>query len=400
MFKLYCRLYQKILQGAEYLLPWREPKLLEGKECLKQLPEVIIKAGIAKVLIVTDKNIMQLQLLDDMLISLSDNNIEFVIYDGTVPNPTDTNIEEATHIFTANACEAIIAVGGGSVIDCAKGVGAKIARPQKQILNMKGILKVRKSIPLLIAIPTTAGSGSEATIVAVISDAKTHQKYTIIDIVLVPHYAILEPMLTIGLPPEITSATGMDALTHAIEAYIGRSNTKKTRTLSLHATQLIFKNLLVVYNNGDDVDARTNMLKASYYAGVAFTRANVGYVHAIAHAIGGLYGVPHGLANAVILPYILKVYGETIHVQLAELTDTIGLGEPHETTTQKATKFINAIDEMNQHLQHPKIIQEIEADDISLLAERAYKEANPFYPVPKILTKEELTTVIKNIGGL
>jgi len=400
MFKLYCRLYQKVLHVGKYVLPWREPKLFAGSGSLTKLPELLVKEGISNVLIVTDQNIRKLRLLDPVLDSLTDHHITFVIYDGTVPNPTADNVEKASSMFKANACEAIVAFGGGSSIDCAKGVGAKIARPKKRIRNMRGLLRIRKRIPLLIAIPTTAGTGSEATIAAVISDTQTHQKYLIIDLVLTPHYAIHDPLLTIELPPEITAATGMDALTHAIESYIGQSNTNKTKKQSVMATQLIFENLQVAYDTGDNVTARTNMLQASYYAGLAFTRSGVGYVHAIAHAIGGLYGVPHGLANAVILPYILHAYGETIHIQLAQLADMLNLGHAHASPSQKASTFIKRIEAMNQHLRLPQTIPEIQESDISIIVQQAYKEANPFYPVPKILTKAELATIVRNVVGL
>ena len=210
-------------------------------------------------------------------------------------------------------------------MDTAKGIGARVACPRKPISKMKGLLKVGRKLPLLIAVPTTAGTGSETTVAAVISNPVTHEKYPINDPKLVPDYAVLDPNLIIGLPNKITSTTGMDALTHAIEAYIGGSNTRKTKKSAKIAVKLIFENLEETYNNPTNKDARNNMLIASYHAGVAFTRAYVGYVHALAHTLGGFYGVPHGLANSILLPVVLEEFGSKAHKKLAELADLVSL---------------------------------------------------------------------------
>jgi len=263
---------------------------------------------------------------------------------------------------------------------------------------MRGLLKVRKKLPPFFAIPTTAGTGSEATIAAVISDTDTHEKYQVNDLVLIPHYAVLDPLLTVGLPKNITATTGMDALTHAVEAYIGNSNTRETKQLAKKAVRLIFDNIETAYSDGNNLPARENMLKASYYAGVAFTRAYVGYVHAIAHALGGFYGIPHGLANAVVLPYVLEYYGSSVHKRLAELADLVGVGLSTDTDGQKATKFINVIKNLNRAMNIPEKIAGVEGKDIPLMAERAWKEANPFYPVPRILSKRDLEELFRIVS--
>ncbi|MFN7252446.1 MAG: iron-containing alcohol dehydrogenase [Anaerobacillus sp.] len=390
MYNLYCRMYQLTLKVAVNFLSWRKPVLLEGENSLNQLPELIKSKGIQHVLIVTDKGITKLGLIDGFLEGLKSVGTNYVIYDHTVPNPTIDNIEEALMLYQKNECEAIIAFGGGSPMDCAKGVAARLARPKKSLSQMRGQLKVRKEITPLIAIPTTAGTGSEATIAAVISNSQTHEKYVINDTVLIPHYAVLDPLLTMKLPPHITSTTGMDALTHAVEAYIGRSNTNETKQYSRDAIQLIFTNLYEAYSNGTNLTARTNMQKASYLAGLAFTRAYVGYVHAIAHTLGGFYNVPHGLANAIILPHVLEYYGETVHKPLAELADLIGITEAADTEEMKSRKFIDAIKKLNVDMNIPTKVAGIIDRDIPILVERALKEANPFYPVPKILRKDDL----------
>lgn len=397
MYKLYCRIYQSCFKHASYLLPWRKPELLEGKDSIEELARVIKSNEIDNVLIVTGKVISSIGLMDGLLKRLTDEDIRYSIYNKTVPNPTIDNIEEALQMYKENKCEGIIAFGGGSPMDCAKGVGARIARPNKSIPQMKGQLKVRKKLPPFFAIPTTAGTGSEATIAAVISNSETHEKYAINDMSLIPHYAVLQPSLTVGLPPHITSTTGIDALTHAVEAYIGRSNTKETREASCRAVKLIFENVYQAYSDGTNIKVRENMLKASYYAGVAFTRAYVGYVHAIAHTLGGFYGVPHGLANAVILPYVLEYYGSSAHKSLAELADLVGLGTHSDTNEQKANKFIDAIKKLNESMNIPKKISGILDKDIPLMIERAFEESNPIYPVPKIMSKEDFYSIYKLI---
>jgi len=328
------------MRTTSSFLPWREPELLEGENSLRRLANFIKKQGIESVLLVTDQGIVSVGLMDEFLEDLKNESIKYVIYDKTVPNPTIENIEEALQMYSEFNCQGIVAFGGGSPMDCAKGVGARVARPNKSLPQMKGVLKILKKLPPLFAIPTTAGTGSEATLAAVVSNSETHEKYAIMDTSLIPHFAVLDPLLTVKLPPSITAATGIDALTHAIEAYIGRSNTKNTTQYSIDAIKLIFENLEEAYSNGTNLTARSNMQKAAYLAGMAFTRAYVGYVHAIAHTLGGFYSVPHGLANAIILPYVLEYYGESVHQPLAELAEIVGIAAPAVSTNQNAIKFI------------------------------------------------------------
>lgn len=393
MFEVYCRLYQGVFRIVSRFLPWREPVLIEGVNSTLNLSKYIKKEGLHKVIIVTDHVIESLGLVNGLLASLKKDNIDYVVYNKTVPNPTIDNIEEALGLYHSEKCQGIIAFGGGSSIDCAKGIGARLAKPRKSVSQLKGVLKILKKTPLIFAIPTTAGTGSEATIAAVVSDSKTHEKYAINDPSLIPHYAVLDPALTIGLPKHITSTTGMDALTHAVEAYIGRSNTKKTRKLSRDAIKLIFENVETAYSNGTDLVARENMLKASYYAGVSFTRAYIGYVHAVAHTLGGYYGIPHGLANAVILPNVLEYYQDAVHQPLATLADLVGLSRAEDSLAQKSDRFIQAIRDLNKRMNIPQKIAGIQESDIPLLVNRAFKESNPLYPVPKILLKKDLTNI-------
>ncbi len=399
LLKAYCRAYQGIFRVAVNFLDWKEPELVKGAGCVKKLPEVVKANGHMSVLVVTDKGLMNLHLLDGLFEGLEKAGVKYVVYDGTQPNPTIDNIEDARKLYADNNCSAIIAFGGGSPMDCAKVAAARIAKPNKTVQQMRGTLKILKKLPALYAVPTTAGTGSETTIAAVVSDPSTHEKYALQDPVLRPKYAVLDPELTLGLPPHITSTTGMDALTHAVEAYIGHSNTKETKVAAEKATRMIFDNILKVYENGKDVDARAQMLEASYLAGIAFTRAYVGYVHAIAHNLGGMYGTPHGLANAVILPYVLEYFGATAYKPLAKLADIGGLETAGLTEGQKAELFIAKVKQLNKLMNIPEHI-EIQEKDIPTIAKRALKEGNPLYPVPKIMDYEDCVSVIKRVGNI
>jgi len=401
--KMYYRSYQQVMKVAMYCLPWKEPFLLSGPGSIKKLPDLIKDKGLSSVLVVTDPGLMKLHLLDNLFEELGKTGIKYALYDQVQPNPTIDNIEAARQIYVDNKCQGIIAFGGGSSMDCAKIAGARVARPTRPVQKMRGTLKViipalkMGSLlpPPLFAVPTTAGTGSETTLAAVISNSKTHEKYPINDPVIRPRYAVLDPELTIGLPPHITSTTGMDALTHAVEAYIGKSNTKDTALKAKMATKMIYDNVEKAYNNGSDIEARGQMLLASYYAGVAFTRAYVGYIHSIAHNLGGMYGIPHGLANAIIMPYVLEWYGKSAHKKLAELADVAGVGSPVQTDEQKATAFIESIKTLNRNMNIPNKIEGIIEQDIPTIADRALIEANPLYPVPKIMNKQECMNVIK-----
>ncbi|TGB01430.1 iron-containing alcohol dehydrogenase [Halobacillus salinus] len=397
MYSLYCRIYQRLMKIALYLLPWRKPALLEGENSLDKLPSLIKEKGLQRILIVTDRDIPSLGLMDPLLQQLRDEEIHFYIYDQTVPNPTIENVEEALDMYRQQHCEGIVAFGGGSPMDCAKGVGARVARPDKLIPKLKGILKIRKELPPLFAVPTTAGTGSEATLAAVLSNVETHEKFVLMDHSLIPHYAVLDPLLTVKLPPHLTAATGMDALTHAVEAYIGKSNTKETVQCSKEAVKLIFENLRRVYEDGANIGARTNMQKASYLAGVAFTRAYVGNVHAIAHTLGGFYSFPHGLANAIILPYVLEYYGKSAHKPLSELADLVGVSLPGDTVERKARRFIEAVKQLNQDIGIPLKVSGIAEEHIPVMAGRALKEANPLYPVPRIMKRNEMVDLYHTI---
>lgn len=395
--KVYCRIFQFCFKMALPVLPYREPEILDS---MYGIANTLEENNLNKVLIVTDKGISSLGLLDNLQRGLKEKNIEYVIYDETVQNPTIENVEAAKKLYLKNKCQAIIGFGGGSSLDCAKITGARIAKPKQPVSKMKGLLKIHKKLPLFFAVPTTAGTGSETTLAAVITDRKTNHKYPINDFYLIPDYAVLDYKVTLGLPKSITGTTGMDALTHAVEAYIGGSTTKHTREMAEEAVKLIKKYLKRAYDNGEDGEARNGMLRAAYCAGVAFTQSYVGYVHGIAHSLGGQYQVPHGLANAVILPYFLEEYGETCHKRLGKLARICKIAEKEDSDKTASEKFISWVKNMNEYMNIPKHIDGIRKEDIAVMASHADKESNPLYPVPKLMNAKELEKMYYIIGGL
>ena len=388
--KIYCRTFQFVFKCALPILPYRKPTILHSNE---EIVEVLKEKEISNVLLVTDKGVRGLGLTESLEKALSESGLGVFVYDGTVANPTTENVEQALGVYKENVCQAIVAFGGGSAMDCAKATGARVARPKKSLSKMKGVLKVGRKIPLLIAVPTTAGTGSETTLAAVITDSETRHKYAINDFPLIPKYAGLMPELTIGLPKSITATTGMDALTHAVEAYIGRSTTKETRECALSAVKAIFENLPIAYVDGENLQARENMLVASFNAGLAFTKSYVGYVHAVAHSLGGKYNIPHGLANAIILPYVLRSYGRKIYKKLWEMGVYANLFPSSIPIEVGAKIFIESIESLNRNMGIGTAIAEIQESDIEELAKTAEKEANPLYPVPVLWTAKDLEKI-------
>ncbi len=396
MGKMYCRIYQAVFKIGMYLIPWGMPETLEGPGSVKKLPELIKEKGYSKVLVVTDKVLMDLGLPKGMLEAMDEGGIEYVIYDGVQPNPTDRNVNEGLKLFKENGCQAMVAFGGGSPMDCCKGIGAMAVKKGKTVEQLQGLFKVLHRIPTIFAVPTTAGTGSETTVAAVITNEKTHHKASMNDTSLMPKYAVLDPELTVGLPPKVTSTTGMDALCHAVEAYTNNTyNSKLEKKLSEDAVKLIYDNLYEAYTDGSNIKARQNMQKAAFYAGRAFTRGCVGYVHAIGHTLGGLYGTPHGLAMSVILPHVMRQFGSAAHERLARLAEVCGMTGANDA--EKAEKFISWIEEMKAKMDIPAGLDVIKDEDVPQIIEWAMKEANPLYPVPVVWDKAGFEKCINTI---
>ena len=382
-----CRAYQGVFRAALPFLPYREPEILHRCE---GLPDTLKQHKIKKTLIVTDPGIVACGLITKITSVLAKEKISYSVYDQTSANPTVRNVEEALALYQKEHCQALLAIGGGSAMDCAKALGARIACPKKTLGQLKGTLHVLHRIPLLIAVPTTAGTGSENTLAAVITDSEKKHKYVLNDFVLIPRYAILDAELTYSLPPHLTATTGMDALTHAVEAYIGRSTTKETREKALLAVKTIYQNIETAYHDGHNHAAREQMLNAAYLAGFAFSRSYVGYVHAVAHSLGGQYNITHGLANAVLLPEVLESYGSCIHKKLHMLGCAAGVCTEQDSIKAGAGKFIASIRTLNKNMGIPDFLSGIQERDIETMSVHAAKEANPLYPVPKLMTRREL----------
>lgn len=389
-----CRLYQGTMYLASFLLPFREPKILDGNLAMAQEMKSL---GLNRPLVVTDEGIYSLRLHENVMKTLTEEGLEPACFHGVVANPTFACIEEGKKAYDASSCDCLVALGGGSSMDAAKGIAIKIAYPDKDLSRFKGILHVHRKLVTLFAIPTTAGTGSETTLAAVVVDERTKDKFQIDDPKLIPSYAVFDPYLLKGLPPKIKSTTGMDALTHAIEAYIGRSNTMKTRSSAVEAMKLIRDHLVPFFESGEAVEHVVGMQKAAYLAGVAFTRAYVGYVHALAHALGGEYGTPHGFANAVLLPKVLEAFGPSVTKKLAKLHDELELGSAELSREEKAKALIGYVYSLNERMGIPKTFDNlVKEEDFAKLARHAAKEGNPLYPVPKEMNAVELERVLRS----
>ena len=391
LLHLWYRTYQCVFGLGARLLPWRRPETVTGPGSLARIPALLTKYGARRPLVAASRRQCADPAFQQMLSRLEG----YALFSDIQPNPPVSAVEAAAALYRREGCDSLVAVGGGSPMDTAKAAAALLARPDRTLSQLAGLLKVRRPIPPFIAVPTTAGTGSETTIAAVVTGAD-HHKYAVSDLCLIPRCAVLDPLLTVSLPPRTTAETGMDALTHAVEAYLSRFYpTRRTDRLAEEAVVTIFRTLEHTCAHGDDVDARQALLTASYQAGAAFTRASVGNVHAIAHTLGGLYGVGHGLANAVLLPVVLRDYGPAAHRKLARLAELVGL--PGGTDGEKAAAFIDAILAMNARLGIPTGFSCIREEDLPQMAAWAAKEANPTYPVPVIYDRGRFIRVIRQV---
>ncbi len=393
---LWCRTFQGVLKIGSCFMGYRMPKYLEGPGKIKELGAFLREKGINDVLVVTGGGMVRRGQVQPMLDGFDSCGIRYTVQTFDRPDPTSDDVELGYKTYVENGCKSIVALGGGSRIDCAKGIAAKAVHPKKKVSQLQGLLKVHWPIPPFVAIPTTAGAGSETTLAAVITDSATHRKAAINDPFLIPQYAVLDPELTVGLPPCTTATTGMDALAHAVEAYTNKTyNTKLENRLAREAVKLIHDNILAAFEDGSNLEARQNMQRGAFYAGRAFTRGCVGYVHAIGHTLGGLYGVPHGLAMAVLLPCVMREFGASAHKRLSELADVCGIGGSSEA--ERANNFLSWIEETNKKMDLPDSFDMVQDKDIDLMITWARKEANPLYPVPVIWGRKDFRRLIESI---
>jgi alcohol dehydrogenase len=386
-----------LMRGAGLLtrfIPIPQPTLLVGPGSSARLGQAIAGFGHTKILIVTDSIISKLGLLTPLTDALTAGGAHFVVFDEITPDAPIPLIEKGIQFYKDQGCDAIVAFGGGSSMDASKAISVAVSNP-KPLRQLAGYLKGLRTPVKIYAVPTTAGTGSEVTVAAVISDPENHKKLVIVDPRMVPKMAALDPSLMTGLPPHITAATGIDALTHAVEAYVGRWSTAYSDGMALTAVGLIFENLRIAYRDGKNLAAREKMALASTYAGFAFTRANVGYVHAIAHQFGGKYHTPHGLANAIMLPFVLKYSSPEITERLADLALRAKVGSEDESSEVLAQKFLDAVDQLNYDLGIPTYLEALKEEDIPALAKAACWEAHTGYPVPRYMSQEVCEGIIR-----
>ena len=393
MNTFFCRAFQCCFAVGARLLPWRRPRVYAGPGSLLRAADILRENGLRRPFVVASRRQCADKHFRALQEALDEQDILLSVFSSVEPNPSVETVEKIAAQYKFDRCDCFLVIGGGSPMDAAKAAAARLARPERSLSRLAGLLKVRRRVPPLIAVPTTAGTGSETTIAAVITGSD-HHKYAVSDLCLIPRYAILDPTLSVGLPPHITAETGMDALTHAVEAYLSRFyNTGMTRALAERAVVTIFAHLERAYRDGASLEDRAAMLQASFDAGAAFTRASVGNVHAIAHTLGGLYGTPHGLANAVLLPLVLEDYGAAAYSRLARLAGLVGL--PGETKETRAKAFIAEIRAMNARMGIPDHFDTIREEDIPLMSKWASQEANPVYPVPVIYDEARFARVIE-----
>ena len=372
---MYYRLYQGVFRVAVNFLDWTPPKIISGPGSVKKLPQVIKEKGLNKMMIVTDKGLTGLNLLDGLYEGLKADGIDYIVYDKTQPNPSIDNIEEVRKLYLDNGCQGFIAFGGGSPMDCAKGAAARVVCPNKTVQKMRGQLKVRKKLPPFFAVPTTAGTGSETTLAAVVTDTKTHEKYALNDPVLRPKYAVLDPELTVGLPPHITSTTGMDALTHAIEGYTTKAAWEMTDMFHLKAIEIISRSLRDAVDNKKE--GREGMALGQYIAGMGFSNVGLGIVHSMAHPLGAVYDTPHGVANAIILPTVMEYNAEATGDKYKYIAKAMGVEGTENMTVEEYRKAaIDAVKQLSHDVGIPANLKDIvKREDIPFLAQSAYDDA-------------------------
>jgi alcohol dehydrogenase class IV len=381
----------RLLSG---LLPDRMPVTFVGGDASRELCRAMAQAGVRKALVVTDADLERLGIVERITAALADAGVEASVYSGVQPDPTYTQVDEGHAQLGRDGCDAVLALGGGSPMDAAKIIAA-MATNGGEARKLAGMFKVRKPTLPLYAIPTTAGTGSEVTYAAVVSDPNTHVKAFVLDPKVLPSMAALDPGLMTGLPPHVTAATGMDALTHAVESYVAKTSNPRTEAWATSAVKMIFENLPKACADGTDLEARQAMALASYYAGLAFTRTSVGYVHAIAHTFGAYYRTPHGRANAIVLPHVLEFSKDAARDRLAALADVIGVGSGGADA--KAQAFIDAVRDLMAKIDIPYTLADLREEDVAPIAKQALAEATFNYPVPRYMSQPEAEGLIRKI---
>lgn len=375
-------------------------KTYSGSGSVKNVGPVIGHLNCKRPLIVTDTMLVELNLLEDLIESLKKENLHYVVFDGIKPDPTTQIIDQAVELFVKEKCDSVISFGGGSSIDASKVIsGLAKNRKVKNYMGMSRMMSfsLRKGTYPLLSVPTTAGTGAEVTMGAVISNSVTKEKGLVVDKNFVSKHVFLDPTLLTGLPKSITAQTAFDALAHAIEAYVSKYSTKASKNNSIDAIKKVFKYLPIALENGGDLQARNNLLIASHKAGLAIGRAHIGTVHSIGHNAGAIYGMPHGLIIAMLLPHVLKAYMDVCSSQFYELSIAMGLCEKDANVESAARKFINKVIALSELAQIPKTSEKIKNEKFDIVAEKAIHEAY-MYPIPRYVNKHEIVSILKKIA--
>ena len=389
----------KVLKVFSYVIPIRRPMLFVGETSCEDLCDMLISEGNTNVFIVTDAVLNKLGIPAKVTDYLDAKNISYKLYDGVTPDPTFKVIEEGLHQSLEAECDSIIAIGGGSVIDAAKMIAMSQGNncQPKQLI---GILKARKPSVPLYCVPTTAGTGSEATLGAVVSDDTTHQKSLSIDPRMVPLAAAIDPVIMKGMPAHITADTGIDVLTHALEAWMSANASVETDYYAASAVKSVMHYLPLAYKDGGNLKAREEMGIAAHYGGIAFNKAGLGYVHAIAHQLGAYYSIPHGRANAIVLPYVLDVNRDASKKRLASLAKKTGMikeGQTIGSDSNITDDFITQVRDLIKTLNINPTVKGMKTSDFDSIAKAAAKEVSDTYAVPTYLSASEIKEILMKI---
>ena len=396
MKTLYYKFMAFVVTWLMRLLPRNLPIVYAGAGSSTTMAGQAKMLGFDKVLLVTDEFLGGSGILDGIKAKLEETGVEFVVFDGVLPDPAFDQVQAGEAMLRKENCQAVIAVGGGSVLDAGKMIAMLHTNPWP-LEKFDGVQKCKKPSLPLFAVPTTAGTGSEITLAAVITDPVAHRKVPVADTKLIPSYVALDPEIMKGMPPAITAATGMDALTHAVESYLSKASTESTEMQARTAVRLIFQYLVRAFQDGSDMEAREAMALGSFYAGAAFSRTSVGYVHGIAHQLGRVCGTPHGNANAMVLPEVLAAYGDCVHPRLADLARLVGLGSAGDNEAQLAAQFVNAIKDMRQTMELPLKPKDLKPTDIPGIIDEALSEAVGLYPVPRYMSPDEIRLIVNGL---
>ena len=391
---LLYRGYTNGLKVAAYVLPLPKPTLFSGPGSIHELTEAIADLGFKKLLLVTDDGLVKIGMAEQVAESARTRGLDVALYAEVKPDPTYDQVEHGLNVYLESGCDAILALGGGSAMDCAKVMAARVTN-KKSIKRLAGLFRVWRTPAPLFVIPTTSGTGSEVTVAAVVSEPETHHKTPLMDPKLVPLMAALDANLLVGLPAKITADTGIDALTHAIEAYISRNATTETKAYSVAAIKLIFQYLPRAAEEGSDIQARQKMAMASYYAGLAFTKASLGYVHAFAHNLGAKYGLPHGMANGLALLPVLRFSFSEIEPQLTALSEA--LIDAQSEAMPNAQAFLDRLEGLYNEIGIEQTSSLLKTSDTDELVTLILKEAHWNYPVPKFMNEEECAQMLAEI---